>query len=96
MKTIPSPWDDDVAEALRCAYAGSSENWPATARVLAAELTEVRAKLNDKLAEDLRRCPRCGRVADHVTVHEGKPTVYWHGGTEHLDMTADLKVVSGG
>jgi uncharacterized protein with PIN domain len=93
---MSTPWEDDVAEALRCAYAGQAENWPLIARTLAAEVTELRDKLNDKLAEDLRRCPRCGRVADQVTVCEGKPTVYWHGGTEHLDGLADLKVTADG
>lgn len=40
-----TPWENDVAEAMRCAYTGWSENWPATARVLAAEVTELRAKV---------------------------------------------------
>lgn len=91
-----SAWDDDVAEALRCAQTGVSQNWPVTARTLAAEISELRSKLIDKLVEDFKRCPRCDRLADEVIVREGKPTVYWHGGTEHLDLSTEIKAVRNG
>jgi len=87
-----TPWDNDVAEAVRRAYAGVSDNWPLTARTLATELAEVRKQLNDKLAEDLKRCPRCHVVALGVVVEEGKPTRYHHETTTHFDLLTDLTV----
>lgn len=92
-------WDDDVAEALRCALLGTSQNWPLTARTLAAEISELRAKLIEKLTEDFPRCPRCprcGRLADSVETRIDGPTRYRHGQVEHLDLTTDLKVAPHG
>lgn len=40
-----TPWENDVADALRCAYVGSSQNWPLTARTLAAEVTKLQAEV---------------------------------------------------
>lgn len=40
-------WDDDVAEAVRCALAGQCENWPLTARTLAAEVAELRSQTKE-------------------------------------------------
>jgi hypothetical protein len=42
---MSTPWEDDVAEALRCAHAGRCENWPLVARTLAAEVAELRTKV---------------------------------------------------
>lgn len=42
---MSAAWDNDVAEALRCALLGTSQNWPLTARTLAAEVAELRAQL---------------------------------------------------
>jgi len=79
-----TPWENDVAEAMRCALAGRSENWPATARVLHAEVTELRAKLIDRLASELKRCPECGAPADSVEVPPNGPARYRHGELWHL------------
>lgn len=81
---MSTPWEDDVAEALRCAAMGTSDNWPATARVLAAELREVRSKLADELARELRRCPVCRVVALGVVTEPGKPTRYHHEAITHF------------
>lgn len=91
-----TPWENDVAEALRCAAAGSSDNWPATARVLAAELTEVRTKLNDLLIQEMKRCPVCREVAVGVVSELGKPTRYHHETATHFDLTTKLEAGTGG
>lgn len=82
-----TPWDDDVAEAMRCAFAGRAENWPLVARTLAAEVSELRAKLVDRLVSELKRCPQCGDVADSVEVRASGPVRYRHGQLEHLGAT---------
>ena len=90
---MSTPWEDDVAEALRCAYAGQCENWPLAARTLAAEITELRGKLIDKLAEDMRRCPQCGRLADSVeTRADDGRTRYHHGQFMHVTQPAPAAV----
>jgi hypothetical protein len=49
---MSTPWEDDVAEAVRCALAGQCENWPLVARTLAAEVTELHEKIRlDALAD---------------------------------------------
>lgn len=81
---MSAAWDDDVAEALRCALLGTSPNWQLTARTLAAEISELRAKLIDKLSEGLKRCPECGAAADSVEVPPNGPARYRHGELWHL------------
>jgi hypothetical protein len=93
---MSTPWEDDVAEAMRCARSGRSENWPATARVLHAEVTELRAKVIEHEIRELKRCPVCHVVALSVVKEEGKPTRYHHETTTHFDFLTELKVVSGG
>lgn len=87
---MTTPWDADVAVAMSEALAGRGN--PDVARVLAAEVTHLRGQLVDKLAEQLRRCPRCGQIADSVETRIDGPTRYRHGQIEHLDLTVDLKV----
>jgi hypothetical protein len=89
-----TPWEADVAVAMSEAQAGRGN--PDIARVLAAEVAELRRKLIDKLAADLRRCPRCGELADSVETRIDGPTRYRHGQLEHLDLTTDLKAVRHG
>lgn len=77
-----TPWEADVAVAMSEAVAGRGN--PDIARVLAAEVADLRRKLIDKLAEGLKRCPECGARADSVEVPPNGPARYRHGELYHL------------
>jgi hypothetical protein len=83
---MSTPWDDDVAEAVRCALAGQCENWPLTARTLAAEVQELRAKVIEHEIRELKRCPVCHDVALGVVKELGQQTRYHHETSTHLDQ----------
>lgn len=93
---MSTPWEDDVAEAVRCALAGQCDNWPLAARTLAAEVAELRAKVIEHEMRELKRCPVCHVVALGVVAELGKPTRYHHETTTHFDRTAELEVTTGG
>jgi hypothetical protein len=77
-----TPWEADVAVAMSEARAGRGNQ--DVARVLAAEVTHLRDQLIDKLAEELKRCPVCGVLADSVVAPSSGPVRYQHGEGWHL------------
>lgn len=90
-----TPWEADVAVAMDLAVNGHGN--PDVARVLAAEVNRLRAAVAGEPHPLVAlRCPRCGQVADSAEKRLDGPTRYHHGQVTHLDLTADLRVVSGG
>jgi len=38
------------------------------------------------------KCPRCDLPVLSVEIVVGKPTIYWHAGGVHEDLTVDMEV----